>query len=72
MTQTKQSKPNIFARIGKYFRDTAGELRKVTWPTPREALNMTKVVIIVMVVMATLLGVLDFLFSTLIRLLLNA
>jgi preprotein translocase subunit SecE len=39
-----------------------GELRKVSWPTRREALSLTRVVVIVMVIMAAVLGSLDFLF----------
>ncbi len=36
------------------------ELRKVTWPEPREAWNMTLVVIVVSVVMSGLLAAADF------------
>ncbi|OJX39894.1 MAG: preprotein translocase subunit SecE [Chloroflexi bacterium 44-23] len=40
-----------------------GELRKVSWPTPQEAWRLTKVVLLVVFVMAMILGLLDFLFS---------
>ena len=50
-------------RVTRYFRDTYTELRKVNWPTRPEALRLTMIVIIVLVVMSSLLGVLDFLFS---------
>jgi len=46
-----------------------GELRKVTWPTPKEAWALTKIVLIVTVIMAAILGILDFAFSQLIGLL---
>ena len=39
-------KPN---RISRFVRETVGELRKVSWPTRQEALNLTVIVIIVMV-----------------------
>jgi preprotein translocase subunit SecE len=39
-----------------------GELRKVSWPTRREAISLTWIVVIVMAVMAGFLGTLDFLF----------
>ena len=61
-------KPN---RIQKWWRETVGELRKVTWPTKEEALKMTKIVIIVVLVTAVFLGVVDFIFSRLIGLLLG-
>jgi preprotein translocase subunit SecE len=55
-----QKQPN---RVQRYFRETIGELRKVSWPTRTEAQNLTVVVLIVIVAMSSFLGVLDFLFS---------
>lgn len=52
-------------RIVQYFKETRAELRKVTWPTRQEALNLTGIVLAVTVFMAALLGLLDFLFSKL-------
>lgn len=63
-------KKSFFDRIKKWWRETLGELRKVTWPTPPEAWRLTKIVLIVMALMALLLGVLDFLFSYLMGLIL--
>ena len=48
--------------IGLFYRETIGELKKVSWPTRSEAKNLTIVVIIVMTVMAIFLGGLDALF----------
>ena len=56
-------KPNALKR---WWRETLGELRKVTWPTPPEAWRLTKIVIAVMAFMSVLLGVLDFAFTRLI------
>ena len=52
--------------ITKWWRETIGELRKVTWPTPMEAWRLTKVVILVMITMSAILGILDFAFTRLI------
>jgi len=52
--------------ITKWWRETVGELRKVTWPTPMEAWRLTKVVILVMITMSAILGILDFAFTRLI------
>lgn len=57
------------SKFTRYYRETAGELRKVSWPTTQEALSMTKIVIMVLVAMAIFLGLLDFGFSRLIALL---
>lgn len=67
----KKKKLTIVERIQRFWRETVGELRKVTWPTPPEAWKMTRLVLIVMVLMALVLGVLDFAFSRLITLLVS-
>lgn len=52
----KGKKPNA---IQAFFRETAGELRKVSWPTWPEAWQLTKLVLAVMVVIGILLGLTD-------------
>lgn len=64
----QQRKPNA---IGRYFRETIGELKKVSWPTREEAINLTKIVLIVIIAMALFLGVLDLLFGEFFALLLR-
>lgn len=49
--------------ITRYFRETVGELRKVSWPTRQEATNLTIVVLIVIMIMSAYLGVFDFVYS---------
>ena len=66
--KVKEKKPNA---IKRWWRETIGELRKVSWPTTQEAIRMTKIVLAVMVFMATILGILDFVFSKLIGLILT-
>ncbi len=61
-------KPN---KIQKWWKETIGELRKVTWPTKEEAIKMTKIVIVVVLATAIFLGVVDFVFSRLVGLLLG-
>ena len=58
--KTKEKKTNA---ITKWWRETVGELRKVTWPTPPEAIRLTKAVIVVMIAMSAILGILDFAFT---------
>jgi preprotein translocase subunit SecE len=57
--------------IQRYFRETVGELRKVSWPTRQEAINLTIIVLIVTFSMSALLGILDFLFTQVFALLLS-
>lgn len=75
MTDKKHN--NIFQRIGngvkQFFRETIGELRKVSWPTRKEALNLTWIVLLVIGAMTIYLGViLDSLYTVFFRLLLGA
>jgi preprotein translocase subunit SecE len=68
---TTQEKPKITERLKEYFIDTRGELRKVTWPTRKQATNLTLIVLGVTVAMALFLGGLDWVFANLIALILS-
>jgi len=48
--------PNFIVR---FFNETLGELRKVTWPTRDEALRLTAIVLAVMIVTSIFLGAID-------------
>lgn len=69
--ETAQEKPKITARIVEYFKDTRGELRKVSWPTRKQATNLTLIVLAVTAAMALFLGAVDLLFATLVRLIVS-
>lgn len=58
----KQAKSKQTRGLKRFYRETMGELRKVSWPTRQEAISLTKVVVIVMVLMAAVLGTFDYLF----------
>ncbi len=53
MTEKKEN------AVVRYYRETIGELRKVSWPTREEALHLTRIVIVVLIVMAIFLGFVD-------------
>ncbi|UCF59756.1 MAG: preprotein translocase subunit SecE [Anaerolineaceae bacterium] len=55
-------RPNSIVRL---LRETVAELRKVNWPTRQEATQLTLLVLLVIFLMSSLLGVLDYLFSQL-------
>jgi preprotein translocase subunit SecE len=52
--------------VVKYFRETRGELKKVTWPTREESQRLTLIVLAVTAAFAIFLGALDFGFSQII------
>ncbi len=53
----------LFGRIGGFFREIVSELRKVIWPTRRELLTYTAVVIGFVTIMTAIVAVLDFGFA---------
>ncbi len=63
-----RKQPNAIVR---FFRETRGELKKVTWPTREEAWRLTVVVSAVTVFMAAFLGFFDWLFTKLFALILG-
>jgi preprotein translocase subunit SecE len=63
--QVVRRHPNF---VQRYYRETIGELRKVSWPTRREAGNLTLIVLVVIILMVLILGTLDFVFSWLLSL----
>ncbi|MEW6717638.1 MAG: preprotein translocase subunit SecE [Chloroflexota bacterium] len=58
--QTSRRSPNA---VQRFARETVGELRKVSWPTRKEAINLTVMVIGVIIAMSAFLGLLDVAFS---------
>jgi preprotein translocase subunit SecE len=58
----RQKKENAIVR---YIKETRAELRKVTWLSREEAVNLTAIVVAVTAAMAAFLGVIDYLFSKL-------
>ena len=59
------------AGIGRFLIEVRGEIRKVIWPTRREAMNLTALVVALSVATGLILGSIDFLFTELFRLLLR-
>jgi preprotein translocase subunit SecE len=56
----------------RYVKEVRSELGKVIWPSREQALNLTLIVVVVMVVMGLFLGGVDLIFSGLIQLLIGA
>ena len=56
----KDEKPGFFGRIRNYFRAVRTEMRRVTWPSKKELVNYSLVVIASLVVVGVVIAVLDF------------
>jgi preprotein translocase subunit SecE len=65
----KAAKPNIVARLTRYFNDVKAEMKRVVWPNRPEIVNMSLVVIVTLIVMVLYVGSLDFLSQNAITLL---
>ena len=55
-----------------YLRDTRAELKHVSWPTTRQAVIYTALVVGVSIIVAAFTGVLDFVYSEAINLLVRS
>jgi len=64
----KKSRKKSENAIQRYFRETGGELRKVSWPTWPEARRLTMLVLLVMVIMGIFLAGVDMLADALLNL----
>ena len=66
------NKPGFFARVGKWFRDMKSELKKVQWPTRKQTINNTLIVIACVIVVGIFIGLFDLVAQEGIRLLITA
>ncbi|XWX03778.1 preprotein translocase subunit SecE [Aggregatilineales bacterium SYSU G02658] len=49
--------------LREYFSDVRSELEKVSWPTREDAIRLTRIVLIVLVIAAIVMGFINFLFE---------
>lgn len=69
MAKSEPEKKKQENRIVEYFRQTWFELKKVSWPTRAEALNLTGIVIVVTTFLSIVLALMDYVFEKLLGLL---
>ena len=61
----------ISEKIMRFLKEAKVELKKVTWPTPKQTIASTSVVIIVVIIVSIFLGIVDFGLAKVIRLVLG-
>ena len=59
----KEKKPSVFKRMGKWFRDMIGEIKRITWPTIPQTLKNTLIVVVVVLVVGLYIWILDAILS---------
>jgi len=57
----------MFKNVIKFIQEAFSELKKVSWPSRDQVWDSTKVVIVTVVVISIFLGLVDILFSYLIK-----
>ena len=54
-----KKKPNVFNRLWKYLVACKGELKKITWPTPKQTTKNFFIVLAVIIIMGLFIFALD-------------
>lgn len=63
-----QKKDGIFKRIGNYFKSLKSEFKKIVWPTKRDIVRDTIVVLVLIAIVGAFIVVLDYAFAALLGL----
>lgn len=66
-----EKKVSFAAKISRFFKDLKGEMKKIVWPSKKQIINNTGVVIAVVVACSIAVGGFDYLLNLLIGLFLG-
>ena len=61
----------IWFVIQQFLKESRTELKKVTWPTPKQAIASSSVVIVITVIVSLVLGFVDFGLAKIVRMILG-
>ena len=66
MAETKKQNwfKRTFGAIAKYFRELRSELKKVVWPTPKQVVKNTLIVLACVLIVGVFIWVFDFVAGT--------
>ncbi len=71
MEDIKEKVKVTIQKITQFLKDAKMELKKVTWPTPKQTLASTAVVIILVFIVSFVLGIIDFALAKAVKLILG-
>jgi len=71
MEDIKEKVKVTIQKITQFLKDAKMELKKVTWPTPKQTLASTAVVIILVFIVSFILGIIDFALAKAVKLILG-
>jgi preprotein translocase subunit SecE len=52
-------KPNVFARLRRYVSDVKAEMKRVVWPSRKEIINSSGIVIVTLVIFIIMISLYD-------------
>jgi len=61
----------MFQKIIGYIKNSKVELKKVIWPTRKQIINQTVLVIVVSLIVAVILGIVDYFLTRIIALIIH-
>lgn len=64
LVKKEKEQKKTWEGIKRYFSETKAELKKIVWPTPKQVLNNTGVVLLFMLIVGAFIWALDALTST--------
>jgi preprotein translocase subunit SecE len=71
MDQLKEKVRLTFQKVTQFLKDALAELKKVTWPTPKQAMASTAVVIVLVFFVSVILGIIDFALAKIVNIVLG-
>ena len=69
--EKKSKKPSFLKRISKWLKELRSELKKVQWPTWKQTLKNTGIVVLCVIILGIFISVFDALAQSVVRALLN-
>lgn len=61
--KSKNKKPGFFQRVGKWFHDLRAECKKIVWPTRKQTINNSAIVLATIFVIGVFIWILDAIFN---------
>ena len=66
---SSSTKPSVLVRVREFLLDVKAEMSKVAWPSKDELKVSTSVVLLLLVILAVIVGIYDFIFQKAVMLL---
>jgi len=71
-TSAKAAKPNVLKRLSRYYNDVRAEMKRVVWPSRKEVINSSGIVLATLAIFIVLIFTLDYVSAALVAFLAKA